>query len=166
MKILFCLIMVLNAALALEFNNIQADFVQTIKSDDGTIEYTGKLVATKDSKAFWQYYTPSKKEIFLNNNQVVIYEPELKQAIVSKRQNFDFISILNSVKEVNGELISKIGSQTFRVVLKDNVPSKVYYKDELGNDAEITLKNVALNKKIDYKIFEVKLPSDTEMINE
>lgn len=166
MKILFCLIMILNAAFALEFNNIQADFIQKVKGDDGMIEYTGKLVATADSKAYWQYDTPTKKKIFLNNNQVVIYEPDLKQAIVSKRQNFDFITILNSVKENNGELISKIGNQTFRVILKDNIPSKVLYKDELDNDVEITLRNVLLNKTIDDKIFQVKLPSDTEMINE
>lgn len=166
MKILFYLALLFNAMFALDFSSIRADFIQKIKGDDGVIEYSGHLIATADSKAYWRYGNPIKKEIFVNKNKVVIYEPELKQAIISEKLNLDFLSILNSVKESNGELISEINNQVFRVILKDKIPSKVLYKDELDNDIEITLKNVVLNEKIDYKKFQFKLPSDTEMIYE
>ncbi|RDU65494.1 LolA-like outer membrane lipoprotein chaperone [Helicobacter sp. MIT 14-3879] len=150
----------------LEFSSIEADFIQNLVSDEGSdaITYKGKLIATSDSKAYWRYDSPIKKEIFVNNNKVIVYEPDLEQAIISERLNLDFLKIINTTKESKDGLISEINGQIFKIFLKDNKPDKITYTDELDNSVEIKLENVVLNKKIDYEKFKFNIPNNTDII--
>lgn len=166
MKFLVCLALIFNLSLAIELQNIQADFIQTINGEDGHIKYSGNLMASADSMAYWHYKTPFKKEIFVNKNQVTIYEPNLNQAIISKKINVDFIKIINSVKESKNGLISEVNGQIFQIFLKDDKPYKILYTDELDNKIEIILENVKINQKIDNKMFSFSIPEDTDVIFE
>lgn len=148
--------------------SISADFTQEIKGDEGGIKYSGHLVARADSKAYWRYETPMKKEIFVNGKSVMIYEPEFAQVIISDKMDIDFVRILNSVRQsengVGDEWQSVVNNQTFRIVLKGDKPHKILYKDELDNDIIITLENVALNAKISDKVFHFKRPQGVDVI--
>ena len=154
----------LNAESLKNITSIKADFTQEIRGDEGGIKYSGYLVARADSKAYWRYDTPMKKEIFVNGKSVMIYEPECSQVIISDKMDIDFMKILNSVRKNGDEWQSVVNNQTFRIVLKGDKPHKILYKDELDNDIIITLENVALNAKIDDEMFYFKRPQGVEVI--
>ena len=162
---LFCVNLAnLNAESLKNITSIKADFTQEIKGDEGSIKYSGHLVARADSKAHWRYEVPMKKEIFVNGKSVMIYEPEFEQVIISDKMNIDFMKILNSVRKNGDEWQSVVNNQTFRIILKGDKPHKIFYKDELDNDIVITLENVALNAKISNDEFNFKRPQGVEVI--
>ena len=66
-----------------EYKSFSSDFTQKIRSMNSTINYTGNFVITQ-KEAFWNYKSPAKKQIFINNTQVVVLEPDLAQATYSK----------------------------------------------------------------------------------
>lgn len=154
----------LNAESLKNLTSISADFTQEIGGDEGSIKYSGYLVARADSKAYWRYEAPMKKEIFVNGKSVMIYEPEFMQVIISDKMNIDFLKILNSVRKNGNEWQSVVNNQTFRIILKGDKPHKISYKDELDNDIVITLENVALNAKISDEVFYFKRPQGVEVI--
>lgn len=148
--------------------SIKAEFMQEIygdSADNGSIKYSGILMARADSKAYWKYELPMKKEIFVDKNRVLIYEPEFEQVIVSDKIDIDFVAILNAVqKKSDLRWESVINNQTFDITLKNGKPHKILYKDELDNKVIITLKNVVLNGGIGDEIFNPKISSNVEVI--
>lgn len=164
LRLIIALVMVgyLNA---LEIKSISANFTQIVKNESQNIEYKGKLIATVDSKGYWEYYTPVKKQIIINKDRVVIYERELNQAIVDSKLSIDFLKVINSIKKSKNNLYeSIINNQKFLVSMKDNKPSKIEYMDDLDNEIVILLSNVKIDEKIDESIFDLKLPEDADII--
>ena len=147
--------------------SISADFTQEIKSDEneGAIKYSGSLVARADSKAYWRYESPMKKEIFVDSARVLIYEPEFEQVIVSDKVDLDFVAILNAVqKKGDSQWESVVNNQKFIITMQGDKPHKISYKDELDNEVVITLKRVVLNQKFSDEVFVFKMPSGVEVI--
>lgn len=147
--------------------SISADFTQEIKSDEneGAIKYSGSLVAMADSKAYWRYESPMKKEIFVDKKRIMIYEPEFEQVIVSDKVDLDFVAILNAVQK-KGDLQweSVVNNQKFIITMQGDKPHKISYKDELDNEVVITLKRVVLNQKFSDEVFVFRMPSSVEVI--
>ncbi|MFK0449314.1 LolA-like outer membrane lipoprotein chaperone, partial [Campylobacter jejuni] len=73
-------------ALELNFNTFSSNFTQIVKSKNSTLSYSGHFILSKD-QAYWSYDTPSKKEIYINKNQVTIVEHDLEQVIFSHLDN-------------------------------------------------------------------------------
>ncbi|EOH1440993.1 LolA-like outer membrane lipoprotein chaperone, partial [Campylobacter jejuni] len=73
-------------ALDLNFNTFSSNFTQIVKSKNSTLSYSGHFILSKD-QAYWSYDTPSKKEIYINKNQVTIVEHDLEQVIFSHLDN-------------------------------------------------------------------------------
>lgn len=147
--------------------SISADFTQEIKSDEneGTIKYSGSLVARADSKAYWRYESPMKKEIFVDKKRIMIYEPEFEQVIVSDKVDLDFVAILNAVqKKGDSQWESVVNNQKFIITMQGDKPHKISYKDELDNEVVITLKRVVLNQKFSDEVFVFRMPSSVEVI--
>lgn len=169
MKFIICISFIFSFIFSFDkfdLKSIKAEFIQTIKSEDGIIKYSGKLIATANQKAYWEYIKPIEKEIFINKNEAIIYEPNLNQAIISKKINVDFIKIINSIKENENGLISEVNGIIFEISLKNNKPHKINYIDELDNEIEIILNNIELNKNIDDKVFIFSIPKDADVILE
>lgn len=164
MKILVFLMAMIGSLLGLEIQTIKADFLQEISGEQSPIKYSGILMARADSKAYWRYDTPFKKEIFVNKNRALIYESEFNQLIISDKLELDFLSIINSVQKNGNNWESNVNNQTFTIIFEGKTPHKILYKDELDNDIIITLKNVKLNEKIDSEIFKFKIPDNTDII--
>ena len=155
----------LNAESLQNITSISADFTQEIKSSEGegAIKYSGSLVARADSKAYWRYESPMKKEIFVDKKRVMIYEPEFEQVIVSDKVDLDFVKILNSMrKRGDSQWESVVNNQKFVITTKDGKPHKIAYKDELDNEVVITLLRVVLNKSVEIPA--PKFPSSVEVI--
>lgn len=147
--------------------SISADFTQEIKSDEneGAIKYSGSLVARADSKAYWRYESPMKKEIFVDKKRIMIYEPEFEQVIVSDKVDLDFVAILNAVqKKGDSQWESVVNNQKFIITMQGDKPHKISYKDELDNEVVITLKRVVLNQKFSDEVFVFRMPSSVEVI--
>lgn len=151
--------------------SISADFTQEIRGDvaengnNGSIKYSGSLVARADSKAYWRYESPMKKEIFVDKKRIMIYEPEFEQVIVSDKVDLDFVAILNAVqKKGDSQWESVVNNQKFIITMQGDKPHKISYKDELDNEVVITLKRVVLNQKFSDEVFVFRMPSSVEVI--
>lgn len=156
------------SALCFGFNidSIEADFTQNLNDGQNNINYSGKLFARADGMVFWSYEKPFRKDIYANKNEVIIFEPELNQAIISRKMKIDFVGILNSIQERDNQLISVVNDVEYIIGLKDGKPTSIFYKDELDNEIKIELKNVVLDKKIDDKIFKFAIPKGVDVIYE
>ena len=158
-------LMLVGALGAVEIESISANFTQIVNNEKN-IKYKGKLIATLDSKGYWEYYKPVKKQIIINKDRVIIYESELKEAIVDSNGGIDFLKVINSIKKSKDNLYeSVINNQKFIISMKDNKPYKIEYSDDLDNKITILLSNVKINEKIDESIFDFKLPEDASIIN-
>lgn len=166
MKSIFLLVFFASLGISLELQSIRADFTQIVDNGSEAIEYSGSIVASAESMAYWKYETPMIKEVFVQKDSVMIYEPELNQAISHKIKHLDFVEILNSAQKRGDSLISDINGEIFEVVLDGEIPQKVLYTDALDNKVEIILRNVRLNERIDKEIFTPKIPKDADIIYE
>ncbi|MDK9693683.1 MAG: LolA-like outer membrane lipoprotein chaperone, partial [Sulfurimonas sp.] len=78
-----------------------ADFTQSITDEENkTIHYNGHIVASKPQNARWSYFKPIKKEVYINDFEATIVEPEIEQVIVRQiESNFDFFKIIGKAKK-------------------------------------------------------------------
>lgn len=167
--ILFCLIFILKLfGWGEDIKSIKAKFIQTTYQNDEKIFYSGVLFASNPNLAKWIYETPIKKEIYLNKQNVIIFEPLLEQATFSKiSQQMDFFSIIKSAKlGDDGNYYTKIGNTEYKLVLKNNKPYQIIYRDELQNLIEISLHEVQLNTSIDPKIYVFTPNSNIDIIRQ
>ncbi|TKX31162.1 LolA-like outer membrane lipoprotein chaperone [Campylobacter aviculae] len=163
--IFFLITMVKLWAIDLDFNTYSSNFTQLIKSKNSTLLYSGHFIISKD-KAFWEYDTPNKKEIYINKNQVVIIEHDLEQAIFSKLDNIPNLNqIFKNAKLISKDkLLAKYKNINYTITLNQEKIQTIAYKDEFENDVTITLSNEIKNPKIDSKVFEFKIPKNYDIV--
>lgn len=153
--------------LTLNYDTFEANFVQTIKNKSGKkIEYVGKLTAKKPSLALWQYTKPVKKSVYIKNDSVIVYEPELSQAkYLKKKGNISLDSILKNAKaEGTNEYSAKDGDITYYFKVSDGMIEKLHYKDSLENDTEIIFKDRKKNMSVKSDLFDFKPTPDIDII--
>ncbi len=167
---LFISIFLLNLyANVLDFRTLQSDFVQTITNDqNSTITYKGKFYTTDTKKALWIYNTPVKKEVYFNNNQVAIVEPELEQVIVTTLKNSPNITeiIKNAKKIGKNRFETTYEDTTYYINTKDGQMESITYKDKLENSVKITLKNVEKNTVLDDALFKLRIPNGYDIVTQ
>lgn len=148
--------------------SIHAEFEQHIVSEDGIpAHYKGQIFAQSPNKAKWLYEVPLKKEIYMNEDGVIIYEPDLEQASYSRlKSKLDFISILNDAKKhKDGTYRTRLdGVEYVLFVDKNNQPERVEFVDALGSQTILKLKNVKINTLKDVSLFEFTPPEGVEVI--
>ena len=93
-----------------KLKSYSAHFKQTIiDQDDVKIVYSGQFLALKPDHALWHYKKPVTKSVYINNNQVVIVEPELEQAIYKRVENsFTLFNLLSDAQKVDKNTYEKI----------------------------------------------------------
>jgi len=117
----------------LKYKNFSAEFNQSVKSEDKTINYEGKLYI-KNSLVSWHYQKPIEKTIWTTlDNKIYIYEPDLEQVTIynsSKQDNF--FKLIESAKKVEKNLyLKKYDGKNIYFKVKDGMISKIYYKDKI-----------------------------------
>ena len=147
-------------------NSFEANFVQRVDSDGTEIIYKGRLIVEKPSKALWQYREPVKKDIFINDQQVLVIEPELQQVTIRKNQRgLQITDLLSKSKKVEeNRYVADIEGKKYLLLLKDGKLNRIIYEDEMENGVEITLSNVIENSKIDKNIFIPQIPASFDKI--
>ena len=140
----------------LDINSFRANFKQTVTDEDNkTLVYTGSLQAKKPQFALWYYKTPIKKSIYIQDNQVLMIEPELEQVIIKNiPENFDFFHILNSAKQIKPNIyVATIDSKHYTINLLKGTISSIGYSDDFGNKVQILFSEQSQNIEINDLIF-------------
>ena len=151
-------------ALNLDFDTLKSDFIQTINSKNSTLSYSGSFIISKD-KAYWLYEKPSKKEIYINKNQVIILEHDLEQAILSRLENVpNLTQILKNAKKQGDKFIAKYENTDYTITMQNENIKSVSYKDEFENEVLISLENSIKNPKINDEIFKAKIPPNYDLL--
>lgn len=157
----------LNANDIKNLDSFFGNFKQTITSDSkSVIEYNGKVFIKKSGKILWQYETPIKKNVYIDNSMAIVDEPELEQAIFTKLDNeINIIKLLNEAKKVDNEnYISTINGIKYSIKVNGDKISKIAYKDELDNLVAINFLNIVQNGDISDEIFKFIIPSNYDVI--
>ncbi|GAA9872476.1 outer-membrane lipoprotein carrier protein [Helicobacter pylori] len=134
--------------------SFSAHFKQVLKSEKPLVYY-GVLKAKAPNWALWVYEKPLKKEIYMNDKEVVVYEPNLFQATITPlKDKTDFFTILKQLKkQTDGSFKTTINKTTYRLVFKDGKPFSLEFKDEMNNLVTITFSQAEINPKIPNEIF-------------
>ncbi|OCX42387.1 outer-membrane lipoprotein carrier protein [Campylobacter ornithocola] len=152
-------------AFDINFKNFSSDFEQKVQSNNSSLDYKGNFIITQN-KAFWNYTKPNTKQIYINNQEVVIIEPELEQVIYTQLQNLPNLrEIFKKAKETSHDNYeAKYENITYTIKLKNNNLDSISYKDELGNLVSIYFYNQKFNENINENIFIPKIPSYFDII--
>lgn len=134
--------------------SFSANFKQVLKNEKPLVYY-GVLKAKAPSWALWVYEKPLKKEIYMNDKEVVIYEPNLFQATITPlKDKMDFFTILKRLKKQDdGSFKTTIHKTTYRLVFKDGKPFSLEFKDSMNNLVTITFSQIEINPTIINEIF-------------
>ncbi len=140
--------------------SFSAHFKQVLKNEKPLVYY-GILKAKAPNWALWVYEKPLKKEIYMNDKEVVVYEPNLFQATITPlKDKTDFFTILKRLKKQDdGSFKTTINKTTYRLVFKDGKPFLLEFKDEMNNLVTITFSQAEINPTIADEIFIFK-PKD------
>ncbi|BEG57788.1 hypothetical protein NHP21005_14760 [Helicobacter sp. NHP21005] len=86
----------------LQFTSLSAHFKQVVLGTTPSPvnpTYEGQILAKTPFFAKWSYTKPSPKEVYMQDKQVIIYEPRLLQATYTKLSKaLDFFAILKKAK--------------------------------------------------------------------
>lgn len=168
----FFLILFITAELFSSLDGIvsfDADFTQSITDEKNkTINYSGHITAKKPQNARWSYFKPVKKEVYINNYDVTIVEPEIEQVVIRKiESNFDFFKMIANAKE-NSEnsYTAKYGEALFEIKKSGDLIESISYMDEFENRVTIIFKNQKQNQDIDKTLFMPTYPLDFDIIRD
>lgn len=167
MRILFVLMLFFPHLFAfdVDFKNLHADFIQTVSSKQGKITYRGNFIL-QDGKAFWSYEEPSKKEIYINDDEIVIIEHDLEQVIVSKLKKLPNLNEIfkKAKKRTPSKFEARYENINYIIELEEDEIKKISYEDALENFVSIMLFNVRRNQAIDATIFTPKYPAHYDIV--
>ncbi|MEO1923990.1 MAG: LolA-like outer membrane lipoprotein chaperone, partial [Nautiliaceae bacterium] len=138
----------------------KSDFNQTIISDNQKLIYKGK-VFYKNKQILWKYIYPEKKYIWVKD-KVYIYEPDLMQVTITKKQNLNLQNILKHAKKIKNNLYETNLDNKKIYFIYDKTLKKLYYTDEMGNKVKINFYNQS--NEVNDSIFKPKIPDDTDVI--
>ena len=160
--------------------DISGNFVQksSIKDLKRTDTYTGQFLIKIPKKLRWEYKGDRPQEVYLNNNEILIYQKKEKQAFRSK---FDWntygqapIALLSgfgkiqeefSISQKNGNLLLKPkqpmgGIISIEIALSENEFPIASFTiiDSHSNKIEMTLTSIKINTNLKEALFEPSLP--------
>ncbi|WP_407934410.1 LolA-like outer membrane lipoprotein chaperone, partial [Helicobacter typhlonius] len=148
--------------------SMEADFEQLIENEGGIdMFYKGKIFGKSPNKAKWEYQMPLKKEIYMNNGEVMIYEPALEQVSYSRlRTKSDFISIMKSaIKQADGSYRTSVDNVEYTLYVdKNDKPKSISFVDSMGSKSVLKFSNVKLNGTLNDKLFVFKVPEGVEVV--
>ncbi len=157
---------VVNAEGIKSLESMQAHFTQKLMSEGSIITYKGEFFALAPHFVLWKYQTPISKEVYINKDSMVVYEPMLEQAIFSTlRENIDVLNLIKQAKFVGeNHYIAEILGQKYDLFFEKGILKQIAFADLVGNHIEIFFDGIQINHKIDPKIFEFKPTSNLDIL--
>ena len=193
MILLFCLNVSANSDSDLsnilnQMNSLTGKFKQKVVDQNGAIlqEVSGQFFFKKPNLFKWDYLEPSKSQLISDGELLYLYDPDLKQVVISQLKKFGGVSPamllvtsdIESLFEVSVTQDEK-GDNWFKAV--PNEPEKANFKevfinffrnelrgmkiiDNFDNTTEIQFIKVSQNININEAIFLFNTPEDTDVI--
>jgi outer membrane lipoprotein carrier protein len=150
-------------------NTFQADFTQSVTDDKNkSLIYKGHIIASKPQNALWNYTKPIKKDVYINNFNVTVVEPEIEQVIIRKiESNFDFFNMIQNAKEIQKDKYeAKYKDAKFTITTKDKLIETISYMDEFENKVKIVFENQKQNEEINIDLFIPNYPLEFDIIRD
>ena len=169
MRFLYLLFTCTTALLAFadSITTFQADFEQQIVDENGKkVVYSGSLSAARPDRAYWHYETPVNKDIYVLQDEVIIIEPDMEQAIVKKmEEEIDLFTILADAKKIgNNRYEATYRSQSFFIVVQKGVVDSISYHDGFDNQVELRFSKQVQNAPLPQETFQVTIPASYDII--
>ncbi len=174
-----------------EFETLQADFTQTLLSEDGEQleKTTGTLYLQQPGKFNWHYKEPYVQKIITNGEVLWIYDEDLEQLTIRKfesdmiertpaaiilgnsRLEQHFIQVdLGNIEGFNWvELTPRdLDAQykNIRIGFDAKRLGMMIIADNLGQTTRIDFNDVNKNTNIADKLFNFEVPADVDVIDE
>ncbi len=171
-----------------KLNSFEADFIQKVTDSSNQVidESAGKVMFLKPNFFRWEYEAPSENEIVSDGEFLYLYDPDLKQVIVSKldrqiNMSPAMLLVSDNVNEFfNTKLISNSKNNTkfiaepkneeaafFKQVIfnfKDNKLDGMKVLDNFDNLTTINFHKIIQNKGINEGKFLFNFPDDIDVI--
>jgi outer membrane lipoprotein carrier protein len=153
----------------LNIHSFVATFTQTITTpNDVVTTYKGSIALQEPYLAKWEYNYPIDKSIYIHNLDVVMVEPDLEQAIMSRmEQSINLFLILKKATKVSPtSLEATYQDRTYTIQIRNNFIQSISYTDELDNRVLIAFSNQINNKKLDSSTFKYHIPPFYDIIKQ
>jgi len=171
-----------------QMNSLTGKFKQTVKDQNGATlqEVSGQFFFKKPNLFKWDYLEPSKSQLISDGELLYLYDPDLKQVVISQLKKFGGLSpamllVTNDIESLFEVTIiqDKKGTDWFRALPLE--PEKANFKevfinfvqkelkgmriiDGFNNSTEIEFIKVSRNTDINEAIFLFNTPEDTDII--
>lgn len=168
--------------------DISGGFVQKsyIKDLRKTETFNGRFFIKRPMKMKWSYKGDSPQDVLINDDEIIIYQKNEKQAFRGKFDRDTYgqapIALLSgfgkireefSVSETNGKLLLKPkrpmgGVISIEIELSEGeFPIKSFaVNDSYSNKIEMTLRDIRTNAGLEDKFFEIVLPKGVTVFKE
>jgi outer membrane lipoprotein carrier protein len=171
-----------------QMNSLTVNFKQKVADQNGAIlqEVSGQFFFKKPNLFKWDYLEPSKSQLISDGELLYLYDPDLKQVVISHLKKFGGVSpamllVTNDIESLFEVTIiqDKKGTDWFRALPLE--PEKANFKevfinfvqkelkgmriiDGFNNSTEIEFIKVSRNTDINEAIFLFNTPEDTDII--
>ena len=171
-----------------QMNSLTGKFKQTVKDQNGATlqEVSGQFFFKKPNLFKWDYLEPSKSQLISDGELLYLYDPDLKQVVISQLKKFGGLSPAMLLVTSDIESLFEItivqdekGTDWFRALPLE--PEKANFKevfinfvqkelkgmriiDGFNNLTEIEFIKVSRNTDINEAIFLFNTPEDTDII--
>ena len=171
-----------------QMNSLTGKFKQTVKDQNGATlqEVSGQFFFKKPNLFKWDYLEPSKSQLISDGELLYLYDPDLKQVVISQLKKFGGLSpamllVTNDIESLFEVTIiqDKKGTDWFRALPLE--PEKANFKevfinfvqkelkgmriiDGFNNTTEIEFIKVSRNTDINEAIFLFNTPEDIDII--
>jgi outer membrane lipoprotein carrier protein len=149
------------------FETFRGDFTQTVTSPESTsVVYRGELHANSVNQARWSYAEPMNKQIFFNEGDITIVEPELEQAILTSVDTTHNLTALLDEIQKDGTHAVEHETTTYTITIQGGMPQSILYTDELDNTVLIEFSNTKRNVLLKEEIFTPQIPPYFDIIRQ
>jgi len=163
-QIILIFLIIYGYSFDLKYKNFESDFNQSVKSENKTIYYNGK-VYVKNGLVYWHYTKPIEKKIWATMDKIYVYEPDLEQTTIyntSKKDNF--FDLIKTAKKIKNNLYLKnYDNKNIYFKIKNGLITKIYYKDKIDNLVTLNFNNIQ-KKELNLSIFIPKYPNYVDII--
>jgi len=147
--------------------SIKASFTQSITYENNNkIIYKGFIYIKKPHFIKWEYFSPIKKSIYINNKSIIIDEPELEQVSIMKiNKRFKIINILQKATKISkNKYKSSFDNIIYYISVYKGKIQQISFKDYLDNKVVIKLANNKYNLRLSNRFFNFKIPKNYDVI--
>jgi outer membrane lipoprotein carrier protein len=161
-------------------NFIQKSFIKDLKRTD---TYKGQFFIKMPMKVRWNYKGEVAQEVFINDDEILIYQKKERQALRGKFDRATYgqspIALLSGFRKIqeeftvskkNGNLLLKPKNTLGGVLSIEIEPSQGEFpissfiiRDKRSNIIEIILKDVEVNTGLKDALFKPSLPGDVKI---